>query len=163
MTSRSVGSFGKAHGLAGEIKFYSLVSDEYFAPGIELEVDGRRLTITAVRLHQDHLLISLEGIRDRNQAEGFRNLKAIAVDPPVLEESEYWLEDLVGLEVHDTNGGLLGTVSNVIAGAAQARLVISGPVNFEIPFVADLVPDVDLDSGRLTVDPPDGLLNPEES
>jgi len=105
--------------------------------------------------------VTFKGINDRSGAESFRNIEAIAHAPPVLEDAEYWLDDLVGLEVFDLEGQMLGTVSGVLAGVAQTRLVVQGPVGFQIPFVAELVPEVDLDRRRVVIDPPPGLISEE--
>ncbi len=158
MKSRNVGSFGKAHGLIGEIKFYPLVDGAWFVPGLELMVDDTVYVIDQVRPHQDHLLVRFSGVSNREEAEAFRNRTAWSADPPALEESEYWLEDLVGLAVVDVEGKEAGTVVEVISGPAQARLVIDGPDgSFELPFVTELVPDVDVAAGWITIDPPHGL------
>ncbi|NND13845.1 MAG: 16S rRNA processing protein RimM [Acidimicrobiia bacterium] len=162
MTSRKVGSFGKAHGLEGEIKFYPLVDADWFKAGTELKVEGRPYTITAVRDHQDQLLLSIEGIRKRDVAETFRNLVAWTDAPPELDDAEYWLEDLVGLRALSVDGSSLGLVTEVIVGPAQARLVIQagsdpGTRRMEIPFVEELVPEVNLDTGTVVLDPPEGI------
>ncbi len=162
MKSRKVGSFGKAHGLEGAIKFYPVIEADWFQVGTRLSVEGRTYTIAAVRAHQDQLLLSIEGIRQRDVAETFRNLVAWTDTPPELDDEEYWLEDLIGLRALSVDGSPLGLVTEVIVGPAQARLVIqveSGPAtrSMEIPFVEELVPEVDLEAGTVVVDPPDGM------
>lgn len=162
MTSRKVGSFGKAHGLEGAIKFYPVVDAGWFKVGTRLNVEGRTYTIAAVRAHQDQLLLSIEGIRQRDVAETFRNLVAWTDAPPELDDEEYWLEDLIGLRALSVDGSPLGPVTEVIVGPAQARLVIqvesgSATRTMEIPFVEELVPEVDLEAGTVVVDPPDGM------
>ncbi len=159
--NRRVGSFGKAHGLAGEIKFFPLVDAGWFVPGTLLRVEGSGelpYTIASVRDHQDQLLLTLEGINRREVAETFRNLEAWTDSPPELDESEYWLEDLIGLRAMTVGGASLGMVKEVAVGPAQARLVIESDSRLiEIPFVAELVPEVDLEHGLVVVDPPEGL------
>ncbi len=76
-----------------------------------------------------------------------------------LGDGEYWPEMLIGLEVRGKDDQRLGTVVGVIAGVAQDRLVIeSDGVTFEVPFVDDLVPIVDTDSGYIEIVDLPGLI-----
>ncbi len=76
-----------------------------------------------------------------------------------LGDGEYWPEMLIGLEVRGKYDQRLGTVVGVIAGVAQDRLVIeSDGVTFEVPFVDDLVPIVDTDSGYIEIVDLPGLI-----
>jgi 16S rRNA processing protein RimM len=81
-----------------------------------------------------------------------------------LEDDEFWIEDLIGLEVTDDRGTDLGKVTDVVFGPAQDRLVISGENGeFEVPFVADLVPVVDTSVGRIEVKWIEGLVSEPRS
>jgi 16S rRNA processing protein RimM len=94
-------------------------------------------------------------------AEAIRGNDVMAVERRELGENEYWPEDLVGLDARDPDGKGLGKVSALVTGGAQDRLVIEGEgTRFEVPFVTELVPDVDLAGGFVVVNPIEGLIEP---
>ena len=137
-----------------------------FAIGRVLETDRGDpawLTIDAAQPHKDGLLISFSGVGSRDAAERLRGVSLFveASQRRELGPDEYWPEQLIGLSVVDQDGMELGSVSMVIEGSAQDRLQVIGPVGrFEIPFVAALVPEVDIVAGRVVVDLPLGLIEP---
>ena len=76
---------------------------------------------------------------------------------PPLDTDEFWVSDLVGLQVQDREGSQLGIVSSVVTTDAQDRLVVdTGHDQIEIPFVPEIVPEV-LEA-HIIVDPPEGLF-----
>jgi 16S rRNA processing protein RimM len=84
-----------------------------------------------------------------------------ASDRRQLEDDEFWPDDLVGLSVVDTGGFRLGTVVGFIEGHAQNRLDVSTEDGrrFEVPFVHELVPSVDRETGTITVNAIPGLTD----
>ncbi len=77
-----------------------------------------------------------------------------------LDEGEFWPDELVGLQARAPDGTNLGVVGEVIEGPAQYRLVIrSAELEFQVPFVDELVPEVDIESGYLIVVPIEGLTD----
>ena len=172
--SASSGSFGdaikvgyvrRAHGVQGLVVLKGTTDDpDRFAVGAVLDTDSDDLpvaTIRTVQSHKDGLLVSFEGVVDRDAAD---RLRGTSLFVPIesrreLPADEFWPDDLVGLRVVDLAGVTLGEVQRVIAGSAQDRLEVSGPDGvFEVPFVAALIPEVDLTAGCLTVDLPEGLI-----
>lgn len=94
-------------------------------------------------------------------AEAIRGNDVITTQRRELGENEYWPEDLVGLEVRDPDGNRLGQVATLITGGAQDRLVIDAAEGrFEVPFVAALVPEVDVSGGVVVIAPIEGLIPP---
>lgn len=144
--------------------------------------------VESSRTFKNRWIIKLVGCDDRNASEALNGteLYGEADDPEdMLEADEWYPKDLIGLEVHlAEDNGLgapagpevppLGKVVDVINGAAQDLLKIrlAEPVTIGtdkegepvvektalVPFVAELVPDIDLEAGRLTIDPPGGLI-----
>lgn len=154
-----VGSCGKAHGIRGEVAVFTS-SPELFEPGIEFQSDRGPLTVGAARSHKNHLIVVFEEIPDRNTAETFRNveLRLEEADGPHLGDNEFWVSDLIGLEVRTREDEQLGIVSGVVTGALQDRLVVdTGHSQVEVPFVPDLVPEVL--ATHIVVDPPPGLFD----
>ena len=81
---------------------------------------------------------------------------------PAIEEPETWYHaDLIGLAVVDVEGATLGRVSavqNFGAGDLIEIAPASGGATLLVPFTRDTVPDVDVEGGRITLDPPEGLF-----
>lgn len=77
------------------------------------------------------------------------------------QADEYWDHDLIGLSAVTTAGAPIGTVSDVLHPPGPSVLVIARESEDEalIPFVAEIVPTIDITGGRVVIDPPDGLLD----
>lgn len=165
-----VGVVGRAHGIRGEVAV-DLRTDEperRFAPGTVLrgENDGRRLTIESARDHSGRLLVRFAELADRTAVEGIRGLALIAdvpADERPDEPEEYYDRQLVGLTAVTASGQEeIGPVLAVLHLGAQDALEIGTAAGARlVPFVAALVPEVDLIGGRLTVVEQPGLLTDE--
>lgn len=183
MTEVVVGRIGKAHGIKGEVSVEPRTDEpeRRFTNGAVLAAarpngtDQRSLTITALRWHQDRLLISFAEIPDRDAAEASRGLVlSVTVDPSDRPEDpeEFYDHQLVGLAAFTTAGVFVGEVAEVIHTAGQDLLVVSrrpsasstteseGDGEVLVPFVTALVPVVDLEAGRLEIADRPGLLIP---
>lgn len=157
------GEIGKPHGTSGEVYVIRISDDPHrFDPGATLmHEDGRELTVSSSRTHRDRFLVHFEGAVDRESAQGLRG--ALYVDPTSvreLEESEFWESDLVGCRVVLADGTDVGQVSDVIVRPAQDLLQVETARGQRlIPFVEDIVSEVDAGDRRVVVDPPEGLLD----
>jgi len=115
-----------------------------------------------VRYHKGKWLLSVKGVRDRSTIESWRGrflfLPEQALDE--LPEGYYYEHHLIGLECVSPDGQILGTVTAVDPGQAQTRLVVRRDRrDFLVPYVPEIVREVDLAAGRLVVDAPPGLLD----
>lgn len=174
-----VGRIGKPHGIKGEVtvELRTDEPDRRFADGAELSTQTpqgtaphgpdrpRSLTVRSTRWHQSRLLVTFEEVADRNVAEAVRGLLlAVEVDPDEKPEDpeEFYDHQLVGLRVVTTDGNTVGEVGSVVHGAAQDLLVVNAEDGREVlvPFVAALVPEVDLAGRRVVVADRPGLLTP---
>jgi 16S rRNA processing protein RimM len=168
-----VGRVLRPHGVLGELSV-EVLSDapERFAPGAELGVgdpDGPEppapAVVRAARLHLGRLLLSLEGVTDRDAADRLRgawlSIPVAAARP--LDPGEFWPHQLVGLAVVDRQGRQRGRVADVVPGAAHDLLAVEVPggATALVPAVAALV-TVELEAGRVLVDAVPGLLGPPE-
>ncbi|HEY1574997.1 MAG TPA: ribosome maturation factor RimM [Pseudonocardiaceae bacterium] len=171
---RMVGRIVKPHGIRGELLVDSRTdsAEHRFAEGSVLFVtsrDGsvvRTLTVTAARPHTGRLLVFFEGVGDRDSAEALRGvvLSASAVElPPIDDPDEFYDHQLEGLAVLTVAGATVGTVREVVHGAGSDLLVVDRDGGGEalIPFVHQIVPEVDVPGGRIVLDPPPGLLEDE--
>jgi 16S rRNA processing protein RimM len=162
-----VGYVRRAHGIHGDVVVRGLVADalERFAVGRDLTpatapVDSLR--IVSQRMNGSDYLLHLEGVDSRDAAEALVGTQFVIERSQrrELDGDEWWVEDLVGCDVIDVEGRAVGRVTDVAVGAAQDRLVVETieGKRAEVPFVAPLVPRVDMESRRITVDLPDGLI-----
>jgi 16S rRNA processing protein RimM len=167
-----VGRIGKAHGIRGEVLVEPRTDEPERRFALDAVLTGRRpngsderhLTVTAVRWHQDRLIMRFAEIPDRTAAEASRGtVLSVVVDPTELPEDpeEFYDHQLVGLQAFTTEGEDVGRVTEVIHTAGQDLLAIrSGAGEVLVPFVAALVPVVDLAGGRLEIADRPGLLAP---
>jgi len=171
-----VGRIGKPHGIRGELTV-DVRTDEperRFADGAALRAVPpggsafalRSLTVTASRWHRSTLLVTFAEIPDRNAAEGARGVLLhadVPADESPEDPDEFYDHQLVGLAAHDLRGDRLGEVTGLLHGA-QDLLVVTTPDGREalVPFVAALVPEVDLAAGRVVIDDRPGLVAPLE-
>ncbi len=162
-----VGRIGKAHGVRGEVSVDVRTDDpeRRFVVGSRLDSDPDRgaLEILSVRPHHGRLLVAFAGVADRNAAEALRGTMLV-VDSSTTGEAgpgEYWSHELVGLRVELADATVLGELAEVVHTPGADLLAIRRTDGGEvlIPFVAAMVPTVDIAAGRVVVDPPDGLLD----
>ena len=168
----TVGEVIKPHGVHGEVGVKSLTErpDLRFRPGEELwlgpdEDNLEPITIRSVRTHKQGYLVLFDSVTDRNAAEGMRKWKLFIPADRVPEPAEgrYYHHQLIGLAVLDESGAAMGRVSQVIANPGQdlleVRLSSQGGKQVLVPLVEDIVREVDLAAGTLTVRLPQGLLD----
>jgi len=114
--------------------------------------DGIKVEETA--LHGDVLLARFAGVQDRDGAATFKG-REVAIprgQMPAPQEGEYYWSDLVGLEVENTQGQLLGRVERLFESGAHPVLVVAGERERLLPYIENVVKGVDLDAGKLLVD-----------
>jgi 16S rRNA processing protein RimM len=168
-----VGRVAKAHGIRGDLAVEVRTDDPdlRFAPGTELETDPAErgpLTVDAVRWHQGRLLVRFRGVADRTAAEALRGTLLVAdssSSPPTDDPDEFWDHDLVGLAAVLGDGTVVGEVIEVLHPPGSDVLVVRRGDDREllVPFVAAIVPQVDLAGRRVVLDPPEGLLELDEA
>jgi len=166
-----VARVGKAHGLRGEVTVQVLtgVPGERFVPGATFATEPAEagpLVLRSARDNNGILLLGFEDTDDRNGAEALRGTKLLADVLADDGEDETWFErDLVGLTVVTVDGLEVGEVSALESRPAQDLLVLRLTDGREalVPFVTAIVPEVDIEGGRVVLDPPPGLLDLDES
>lgn len=162
-----VGAVTGARGLKGELRVKSFTADpdDLFAYGPLSDESGTRQFTGRVSGHaKDHLLVFIDGIGDRTRADGMKGTR-FYIDRGVLpppEEDEFYHADLIGLAAELTDGTELGPVKGVIdVGGGSSIEVLTGRGPLLVPFTRAAVPVVDIEGGRLVIDPPDGLMDDE--
>lgn len=161
-----VGIFGAPHGVRGELRLKSFtaypatIAD--YAP-LTSEDGKRSFKIKSLRpIKDDMLVVSIEGIADRDAAETLTNLRLFVprVQLPPPDEEEYYHADLIGLKVENSNGLAIGYVTAVHDFGAGDILDITldrGGPSVLLPFTKAAVPEINLQEGRLIA------VIPEES
>jgi 16S rRNA processing protein RimM len=159
-----VGRIARPHGVRGEVSVEVRTDDpgRRFAVGKALTTDpvaAGPLMVESARWHTGRLLISFAGITDRDQADELRGvwltMDSAEVGSPE-DPDEFNDHELIGLDVVTVSGHKVGRVAEV-RHQGQDLLVIE-PDEILVPFVAAIVPEIDVAGGRLVIDPPPGLL-----
>ncbi|MFJ6943398.1 ribosome maturation factor RimM [Streptomyces wuyuanensis] len=164
-----VARIGRAHGIKGEVTV-EVRTDEpelRLAPGAVLATEPAStgpLTIETGRVHSGRLLLCFEGVRDRNGAEALRNTLLIAdVDPEERPEEpdEYYDHQLMDLDVVLADGTEIGRITEISHLPSQDLFIVERPDGSEvmIPFVEEIVTEIDLDEQKAVIDPPPGLVD----
>ncbi|GAB4100287.1 ribosome maturation factor RimM [Sinomonas halotolerans] len=167
-----VARIGKPHGIRGEVTVQVLTDapEERFVPGAAFIVEPASLgplTVRAARWNKDILLLAFREVADRNRAEELRGAK-LFVESEALEDGDEdgWYEhELVGLEVQ-VGGRAVGKVAALQTMPVQDLLIVDTPQGeVLVPFVEEIVPEVDTERGVVVVTPPPGLfeLNREDT
>ncbi len=153
-----MGRIGRPHGLQGELAVV-ITSErtERVTPGAVLYAGERELVVAAARRHRDRWLFRFEGVDDRTAAESLRGavLSGAPLDAP--DGEELWVHDVVGAEVRDASGEVLGRVATVQANPAHDLLVLDDGSLVPAAFVVDHGP------GHVVVELPPGLLDVNRS
>jgi 16S rRNA processing protein RimM len=160
-----VGQITRPHGLRGEVVVI-LTTDraERVAAGTRLETDsGTLVVVTSRREHRkgqqrhsgqftQHWVVAFEGYPTRESAEALRGLTLRA--EPIVDPDELWVDDLVGATVVLSDSGeRVGTCVAVVANPASDLLELDSGALVPVVFI------VDHDTGRVVIDPPDGLFD----
>ncbi|MFJ6720171.1 MULTISPECIES: ribosome maturation factor RimM [unclassified Streptomyces] len=163
-----VARIGRAHGIKGEVTV-EVRTDEpelRLSPGAVLMTEPASagpLTIETGRVHSGRLLLRFAGVKDRTGAEALRNTLLIAeVDPTELPEEpdEYYDHQLMDLDVVLEDGTEIGRITEISHLPSQDLFIVERPDGTEvmIPFVEEIVAEIDLEEQRCVITPPPGLI-----
>lgn len=161
-----VARIGKPHGLRGEVtvQVHTDVPEQRFVVGAQFRTDPAStgpLTLRSARMHRAILLLAFDEASDRTAAEALRGTTLLADPEPDEDDGDGWYEDeLVGLTVVTTDGSAVGEVSALLSRPVQDLLEVrlEGGRTAYLPFVDEIVPEVNLDTRQIIIDPPPGLL-----
>ncbi|MFE7110524.1 ribosome maturation factor RimM [Streptomyces sp. NPDC057575] len=168
-----VARIGRAHGIKGEVTV-EVRTDEpelRLGPGAVLATEpagAGPLTIETGRVHSGRLLLRFEGVRDRTAAEALRNTLLIAdVDPAELPEDpeEFYDHQLMDLDVVLADGTEIGRIAEITHLPSQDLFIVERPDGSEvmIPFVEEIVTEIDLAEQRAVITPPPGLIDADQA
>ena len=161
-----VGVISGSYGVHGELRiksFCAVPEDiEKYGPLTD-EAGEREYMLAILRPITNGFSARLPEISNKEDADTLRGTKLFArrEQMPSLPDDEFYHADLIGLEVYDTGGVLLGRVKTVQNHGAddllELQLAGTSTTTF-LPFTKASIPTVDLATGRIVADPPDGIL-----
>lgn len=167
----NVGKIVNTQGLKGEVRVMAVTDfeDERFKPGNELllfmkgQKEPITLTIKSHRRHKNFNLLSFEGHDSINDVEKYRDgqLKVTRDNLVDLDENEFYYFQIIGCQVYDQQRGELGKVIEILTPGANDVWVVDSKQYGEvlIPYIDDVVLNVDVTQKEITVDLPEGLID----
>ena len=151
-----VGKIVNTHGLKGEVKVIPLTDDPKRYNELEFVlIDGIRRNIEGCKYQKDRVIVKVEGINSIEEAEKYKNKymeipREYAVP---LEEDTYYIADIIGCMVYDTEGKDLGEVYDVIQTKNNDVYWIRKPKELLIPVLLDIVTDIDVENKKIIIRP----------
>jgi 16S rRNA processing protein RimM len=166
----ALGKVLRPHGLEGLLRVRSYAESEasFTEVGEVLlrPVSGRihANSVLSARPHKNIVLMKFEGVNSLEEAEGLRDAEVlVAAEGIPREEGEYLWHELIGLRVFLDTGEHIGNISRIIrAGANEIYVVRRGRKEIFVPATYEMVKEIDLEKGRMTISAMEGLLDLNE-
>ncbi|MBL7565422.1 ribosome maturation factor RimM [Staphylococcus saccharolyticus] len=162
-----VGQIVNTHGIKGEVKVKSNsdFTEIRFQPGEHLIVKHHQndieYTVASYRIHKGFHMLKFEGINNINDVE---HLKGDYIyqerdrEDIKLSEHEFYYSDIIGCTVFDDENHPIGPIINIFETGANDVWVVKGDKEYLIPYIEDVVKDVDVESKTIKITPMEGLL-----
>jgi 16S rRNA processing protein RimM len=165
-----LGAIAGAHGVGGAVRVRSFTTEpaDVAAYGPVSDEDGKRVfEIDIIGEAKGVMLANIFGVNDRGAAEALKGTRLyVARDAlPAPEDDEFYHGDLLGLAVELVDGTRFGVVTGIRTVGETEVLEIArndSLPSLMAPFTKQTVPLVDLDGGRIVIDPPAGLIEDSE-
>lgn len=151
-----VGQIINTHGLRGEMKVMPLTEDMRRFDYLEYVILKRKkVKVEGVKYFKDKVILKLEGINSIEEAEKLKRtyLEIEREDAIELEEDEYFIVDLVGCTVVDTEGFEYGKIKDVIQTPSNDVYWVQGKKEVLVPVLKDIVLDINMDEKLITIRP----------
>lgn len=167
MRDYRIGKIVNTHALKGEVKIYSYTDYperfeelEYFYLG---DKDDKKWEMDNVRYQGQMIIGKIKGIETIEQAEALKDT-VIYIDKAnlrELDEGEYMIRDLIGLDVYKEDGSLVGKLKDVLQYSANDVYVVKGEEGQEymIPAINEFVPTIDMQERKMIVKPIKGMID----
>ncbi len=165
----TIGVVQKPRGLKGELKILPTTDHPERFSQVErlflVSPEGERLRafVAGVRYGQGSVFLRLKNYETPESVARFRGweIRIPRSEALPLQEDEFYIFDLIGLDVWTTGGECIGTVADVQVFAGNQLLCVNSPEKKEylIPFVREFVKEVLLQEGRIVIEPIEGLLD----
>lgn len=165
-----VGKVIRPHGLKGLLRIKAYAGSE--ASFLEAEtvlfktVSGEtcNCTVTSVTPHKNIFLMGVEEVSSADQAEMYRGAEILVQKETLTREDDaFFWHELIGLNVYLDTGECLGSISRILTtGSNDIYVVKEGEKEIYIPAVYEVVTEIDLENGKMTISPMEGLLDLNE-
>lgn len=169
----NVGRIVNTHGIRGEVRILSTTDfeEQRFVVGNKLAAFKKNdkkptwVTIESVRRHKNFILLTFEGMNNINLVEPFKEgmLKVTKdqMEEDLLEENEYFYHDIIGCLVVSEEGETIGEIKDILQTGANDVWVVKGTKGKEhyIPYIEDVVKDINIDDKIITIHVMEGLLS----
>lgn len=166
MNLLEVGKIVNTHGLRGEVKVvpwtdYPEVFEDIETVYIKKKTEYEKLDIAGLKYQKNNLIVRFSQLKDINEAEKYKNRVLYAERDALgeLPEGVYYIADLIGLEVVKEDGEKVGVINDVFNTGSNDIYDVKreGKKNMLIPVIDDVVIDIDIDGGKVTVRMMEGL------
>lgn len=164
----TIGRIVKVWGLKGEVKVLPLTHDpkrfERLSSVLIVSPEGKELKrrLVGVRYIKGGVILSLEGFRTAKEAKGLINylIKIPKKDVEPLPEGEYYIFQLLGLEVYTDQGIHIGKLIDIFStGSNDVYVVREEEKEYLIPAIKDVIKEIDIEGRRMVIHPMKGLLD----
>lgn len=156
-----IGKAGAPHGVKGEMKIIPMTDfPDRFEGMTHCYIGDKFVEITGVRYQKNHILMTVKGISSREEVAALTGA-FVSVDRSEavpLKEGEYYIADILGLSVWDTDGNMLGTVTDVLQTGSNDVYVVSLPGRHEdilVPALKKVVLEISVEEGKMVVSMPE--------
>ena len=162
-----VGVITGTHGFKGEVKVFPTTEDnnrflDLDKVYIETKEGNIEAHVEGVKFFKKFVFLKLKGYDDINDVEQFKRCPMLVTreDAIELEEDEYFIPDLIGMEIVDESGATLGKLTDVIqTGANDVYEVVSEEgTHFLLPAIKECILDVDMENNVILVRLMKGLV-----
>lgn len=164
----TIGKVINTHGIKGEVKVKQITDfvERFAVDSVVYLIDKEEklvtLEIASVRTQKDYLLIQFTGYDSIDQVEVFKGhlLKIKQEQLTPLKEHEFYFHEIIGCTVSDIDGNEIGKVDSILTPGANDVWVVKNDQQkeFLIPYIKDVVKEVDVDNKQITIEPMEGLL-----
>ena len=152
----TVGQIVNTHGIKGEVKVMVLTDDaNNFKRYGKVLVKDEWKKIEGVKFQKDRVILKLEGINDMNTAEEYKQqyLMVSREDEPELPDDMFYITDIIGSDVVDTEGNELGKIYDVIQTKNNDVYWIRKPKELLIPVLEDIVLEINVEEKKVIIEP----------
>ncbi|CDQ40138.1 MULTISPECIES: ribosome maturation factor RimM [Virgibacillus] len=165
----TVGKIINTHGIKGEVKVLRITDfEERFEIGNTLYIirandDPLTVTITGHRMHKGYDLLQFKGFTDINDVVGFKGLELKITEKQLTElgETEFYYHQIIGCKVYTQEDKEIGTIKEILSPGANDVWVVGrhSRKDVYIPYITDVVKEVDVQSQKVMIEPMEGLLD----
>lgn len=163
-----IGEIVNTHGVKGEVRIKQITDfTERFDVGATVYLKNKTndyipLTVATSRLHKNLLLVRFDEYTTLDEVENLKGYSLYIKESQLteLDEGEFYYHEIIGCTVYSTEGELIGVVESILAPGANDVWVVQTDDGKEhlIPYIADVVKQVDVQNKRITIEIMEGLL-----